>query len=48
MHPYHNYNVATQLENLAMIMDHLELSTNQFDEMCSFYDAALAPLGIGE
>lgn len=29
-----------------MIMDHLELSTNQFDEMCSFYDAALAPLGI--
>lgn len=29
-----------------MMMDHLELSTNQFDEMRSFYDAALAPLGI--
>lgn len=29
-----------------MIMDHLELSTNKFDEMCAFYDAALAPLGV--
>jgi catechol 2,3-dioxygenase-like lactoylglutathione lyase family enzyme len=29
-----------------MIMDHLELSTNQFDVMCAFYDAVLAPLGI--
>jgi catechol 2,3-dioxygenase-like lactoylglutathione lyase family enzyme len=29
-----------------MMMDHLELSTQQFDQMCAFYDAALAPLGI--
>lgn len=29
-----------------MIMDHLELSTENFDVMCAFYDAVLAPLGI--
>ena len=29
-----------------MIMDHLELSTQRFEEMCAFYDAVLAPLGI--
>jgi catechol 2,3-dioxygenase-like lactoylglutathione lyase family enzyme len=29
-----------------MIMDHLELSTSKFEEMCAFYDAVLAPLGI--
>jgi catechol 2,3-dioxygenase-like lactoylglutathione lyase family enzyme len=29
-----------------MMMDHLELSTQQFDQMCAFYDAVLAPLGI--
>jgi catechol 2,3-dioxygenase-like lactoylglutathione lyase family enzyme len=29
-----------------MIMDHLELSTQKFDAMCTFYDAALEPLGI--
>lgn len=29
-----------------MMIDHLELSTSMFDQMCAFYDAALAPLGI--
>lgn len=29
-----------------MIIDHLELSTGQFDEMCAFYDAVLAPLEV--
>jgi catechol 2,3-dioxygenase-like lactoylglutathione lyase family enzyme len=29
-----------------MIMDHLEVSTQKFDAMCAFYDAALAPLDI--
>ncbi len=28
------------------MMDHLEISTHKFDEMCAFYDAVLAPLTI--